>query len=225
MMKHLCIVCEGYSEEDFVRITLAPYLRNENLIVYPAVVPTSPGHYGGGLSYPRLQRFISHTLKEKTKPFVTTLIDLHKLHSGFPCFEAAVALPDLTQKLDLLQQEWRKDIVSEVQCRPERFIPYIQPYEFEALLFSDISSISAHMSQWSTSSAQLEKARAAVSSPEHMNTKKEKTPSYILEQSLTSPPYDKRLHGNEVLAQIGLNKIQQECLHFARWLDSLRALR
>ncbi len=224
-MKQLCIVCEGHTEKDFVLKTLKPHLDSEKLNVYPTMASTSPEHYGGALSYSRLQRHITRTLKEKSAPVVTTMIDLHKLHNEFPSFDEAAAIQDLTQKLTLLCLEWRKDIVSKAQCRPERFIPYIQPHEFEALLFSDTTAISAHRLGWSGCTKYLETARNAVDTPEHMNTTPEKKPSHILKKALSVPLYDKRRHGIAVLEQIGFERIESECPHFSSWLNTLRALR
>ena len=42
-----------------------------------------------------------------------------------------------------------QDIVSKVGCRPDQFLPYIQPYEFEALLFSDVHALPLVEPTWS----------------------------------------------------------------------------
>ena len=58
-------------------------------------------------------------------------------------------MPDLGQRLNLLQCEFHADVVAEAGCQPYRFIPYIQPYEFEALLFSDVQTLISVETGWS----------------------------------------------------------------------------
>jgi hypothetical protein len=125
----------------------------------------------------------------------------------------------------VLRRELHADVVAAAQCRPERFIPYIQPHEFEALLFSDVTALSLVNPSWSTKSiGRLLEIRSSAPSPEHINNQPDTKPSAHLERELSKPSYSKRRHGPVAAQKIGLTKIETECAFFAAWLGQIRAL-
>lgn len=129
-MKRVCVVCEGQTEETFVRDVLAPALIDLGVHLNPETIETSPGHKGGALRYDRVKRHLRNTLRQRNAPTVTTLFDLYRLDSGFPGHDSSKAQVDLGMRLSVLTSALHADIVAEAGCRAERFIPYIQPYEF-----------------------------------------------------------------------------------------------
>lgn len=221
-MKRVCIVCEGQTEEAFVETVLAPAFYARGLMLEPQMVETSPGHFGGALNYDRVKRHLRNTLRQKSAPIVTTFFDLYKLDKRFPGYEDAFRQQSLVSRLDVLNTRLHEDIVVEAGCRPERFIPYIQPYEFEALLFSDVSELISLESDWRRSAPALIKAREDAESPEHINDKPETKPAAHLERELISPKFRKTRHGPIAAQKIGLAKIESECAFFANWLDQIR---
>lgn len=224
-MSRVVVVCEGETEEEFVRDVLAPSFYGLELYLEPQMVETSPGHRGGALNYDRVKPHLRNALRQKSAPVVTTLFDLYKLDKRFPGFEQSKAIPDLGQKLDLLRRELHSDIVAAAGCQPERFIPYIQPHEFEALLFSDVTALTQVSSSWSKKSIErLVEIRAASESPEHINNRPETKPAAHLERELNNPGYRKRRHGPIAAQKIGLAKIEAECAFFAAWLAQIRKL-
>lgn len=89
----MCIVCEGQTEETFVRDVLAPaFYRRTFEPVIPEMVET-PDHKGGALKYDRVKRHLRNTLRQSSAPVVTTLFDLYRLDSDFPSFAASQAQP------------------------------------------------------------------------------------------------------------------------------------
>jgi hypothetical protein len=70
-----------------------------------------------------------------------TFFDLYALGTDFPAFEEAKKKLDVYSRVTCLEQGMNQAISGYVQCRPERFMPHIQPYEFEGLLFSDVASV------------------------------------------------------------------------------------
>lgn len=114
-------------------------------------------------------------------------------------------------------------VAAESGCRPDRFIAHIQPYEFEALLFSDVSQFGAVQSDWMRFVATLQQARDGALSPEHINDGPETHPSARLEQ-LLQPSYDKPLHGSRVAERIGIDRMRAECRHFDAWLARIESL-
>ncbi|MBK7001306.1 MAG: DUF4276 family protein [Rhodoferax sp.] len=225
LVKRVVVVCEGETEEEFVRDVLAPGFCGVGLYLEPQMVDTSPGNRGGALNYDRVKPHLRNVLRQKSAPVVTTLFDLYKLDKRFPGFERSRGLPDLGLRLDVLRRELHADVVADAQCRPESFIPHIQPYEFEALLFSDVTALSLVNPSWSKKSIdRLLEIRNAAPSPEHINDQPETRPAAHLGRELNNPSYRKRGHGPIAAQKIGLAKIEAECAFFAGWLAQIRAL-
>jgi hypothetical protein len=122
----------------------------------------------------------------------------------------------------LIEAKFSEAVVAEAECRADRFLAHIQPYEFEALLFSDVSRFTEFRAEWKSFQPLLESARASVTSPEHINEGPETHPSARLSKLV--PRYEKVLHGPAIIARIGLSRVRVECAHFARWLTRLEAL-
>mgnify|MGYP000983954799 CR=1 FL=1 len=223
-MRRVVVVCEGETEEEFVRDVLAPSFYGIGLNLEPQMIETSPGNRGGGLNYDRVKPHLRNVLRQSSAPVVTTLFDLYKLDKRFPGFEQSKGVPDLGQRLNLLQCEFHADVVAEAGCQPYRFIPYIQPYEFEALLFSDVQTLISVETGWSQALKKLLPVREAAISPEHINDRPETKPSAHLERVLIAPKYRKRRHGPVAAQKIGISKIESECAFFAQWLQQIREL-
>ncbi len=224
MMKRVCVVCEGQSEETVVRAVISPALQSSGINLSGQTVQTSPGHKGGGLSYARVKNAIKNTLNQRSAPVVTTFFDLYALSTDFPGYDAAQKKNSYTDKLKCLEDEFHKDILKETKCRPERFIPYIQPHELEALLFTDISALVSINPNWSTAKDELSQIRNKVSTPEEINDRRETKPAAHLERLLINPSYRKTLHASQAAAKAGLSKIEAACPHFSGWLTKLRSI-
>ncbi len=82
-MSRVVVVCEGETEEEFVRDVLAPEFYGLGLYLEPQMVETSPGHRGGALNYDRVKLHLRNTLRKKSAPVVTTLLDFYKLDNDF----------------------------------------------------------------------------------------------------------------------------------------------
>lgn len=223
-MKRVCVVCEGQTEEEFVLLVLAPAFYAIGLNLIPEMIETSPGHRGGALKYERVKRHLRNTLRQSSAPVVTTLFDLYRLDQDFPGFSSSRGQADLAGRLTVLNQALHADIVAEVGCLPDRFIPYIQPHEFEALLFSDVATLVTVQESWGAATQALTAVRQVATSPEHINDSPDTKPAAHLERELKRPGYRKRLHGPIAAQKIGLHRIEAECAFFAGWLAQLRSL-
>lgn len=106
--------------------------------------------------------------------------------------------------------------------RRKRLIPYVQRYEFEALLFA----VPQHAVDWlKGSAAQLAQMQDAVKrsgSPELVNDSYETSPSHRMQKLFAG--YDKKLHGPEIVEQAGLAAIRKECPRFDAWVTQLEGL-
>jgi hypothetical protein len=223
-MKRVCVICEGQTEETFVRDVLAPHLMALGLNVIAQMIETSPGHRGGALNYERVRRYLRHTLRQSSAPVVTTFFDLYRLDKRFPDFELASSKDSVAERVSILNAALESDIVAFAGCSADRFIPHIQPYEFEALLFSDVATLTSVETHWANATNRLMAVRQQVESPEHINDQPETKPAAHLDRELTGPRFSKLDHGPIAAAQIGLPRIERECRHFASWVQKLRAL-
>ena len=220
-MVEVTVIAEGLTEEQFVKRLIAPAVRHLGVFVKPQMLETSPGHFGGAVNFDRFKLHARNELRKGTK-VVSTFLDLYGLSPSFPGFEAATDKP-LDSRLAHLQQALHEAIVGMAGCAPERFIPHIQPHEFEGLLFSDTQTLVQIEPGWRKSESQLAAVRAAFDTPEHINNNHETAPSKRLEK-LLQPGYRKTRHGPLAAERITLAVMEQECPHFHGWMNRLRAL-
>ena len=224
MTTAVVVVCEGQTEEAFVNRTLAPALATRQVLLQPRLVRTSRRSAGGALNRERVLRFLRNTLRQRADVYVTTFFDLYGLSADFPGRSQGAALADPHERAAAVETEFHATVVREVECRPDRFLPHIQPYEFESLLFSDPSRFATVEPEWQPFVGALEEARRSARTPEHVNDGRDTHPSARLAHLLLRPRYDKVRHGTAVSAEIGVDRIRAECRHFDRWLTRLEAL-
>lgn len=222
-MQEVIVFGEGHTEEQFIKRVVAPSLRSAQIYIKPQLLKTSQNAKGGAFNFDRLKLNARNTLRQKPDAMLTTLIDLYALDTSFPGFLAAKNKPDLYDRVASLEAALHKEIVEYVECRPERFIPYIQPFEFEGLLFSNVEILTSLEPRWCDSLTELSAVRNEVQSPEHINDGPETAPSKRLGELLI-PKYKKTRHGPLAAERITLAVIEKECMHFHGWMEKLRGL-
>lgn len=219
------VVCEGQTEETFIRDVLAPIFSYQHIYLIARTISSSPGNKGGALSYQRVRQFILRCLKEQNDTVITTFFDLYGLHKEFPGFSESLSIMDVYQRVTFLEQALEKDISQANERYNSRFLPYIQPYEFEGLLFSDIEKLTELESGWKAKLTPLIAIRESVETPEHINNGYDTKPSERLKKHLHNPNYRKTLHGPLAIQSIGIDKLCEQCKHFATWYQQLHELR
>jgi hypothetical protein len=192
-------------------------------MVEPRQIRTSQQGRGGALSTDRVIRALSYTLRESGRTYVTTLFDLYGLKPDFPGVAAMRVRSDPLQRCRIIEDALAEAVVEASGCRADRFVPHIQPYEFEALLFSDVSAFGTVQPEWRRFEDKLREARHTANTPEHINDGPDTHPSARL-TGLLQPRYKKPLHGGRIAASIGLAGIRQECRHFDAWLTKIESL-
>lgn len=220
-MIRMFVVCEGQTEETFVRDVIAPILANQQVYLIPRLISTSKGHKGGGLNYQRVRRFIINCLKEESNTVVTTFFDLYALDREFPSIQESQQIMDVQERAKKLENDFKLDISKDNELFADRFIPYIQPYEFEGLLFSDIEKLIDLEIDWKSHLSALQLVRSSFPSPEHINNSYETKPSARLKSVLKQPSYRKVRHGSLAIKSIGINKLCEQCQHFSEWYAKL----
>lgn len=222
-MVEIIVFAEGPTEEKFIKQVVAPSLRPLDLFVKPQTLNTSQNAKGGAVTFDRLKFNARNTLRQHRNAVLSTFLDLYALDTDFPAFGEAKEKADVYSRVRCLEEALHEQIVAYVECRPERFLPHIQPYEYEGLLFSDVNALSAVEPTWVHSLERLVEVRASVETPEHINDGYETKPSKRLE-NLLRPKYKKTSHGPRAAEHITLETMERECVHFKTWMDALRAL-
>lgn len=108
------------------------------------------------------------------------------------------------------------------QHRSARFLPYVQKYEFEALLFAAPAETVTWLEGGAGELAKLADAVRSCGSAEAVNGSVETSPSHRL--AAIFPSYDKKLHGPEILELAGLTAVRAQCPRFNQWLGRLEAI-
>ena len=223
-MIRLNMVVEGQTEETFVRDVLASHLALFGVFAVPRCVESGRKRrgrdvtvYRGGLTgYCRARRDLFNWLKQDRKPGVrfTTMLDLYGLPGDFPGYADAAKERDPLERVAVLERAFGEDVGD------RRFLPFIQPHEFEALLFSDVGKFAVQFPGRADVIASLEGIAAEFSNPEHIDD--EDPPAKRIARSI--PEYRKPADGPLVAAAIGIERIRKACAHFNDWLTILEQL-
>ena len=215
------VLCEGQTEETFVREVLRSEFAPKNIALIPALVG-KPGHKGGNIKFDRLLKDVELRLLGDRTAYCTTLFDFYGLPTDFPGKQQAAQKKDAAEKADYLLKALTEKLQQKLGEDPLiRFIPYVQMYEFEGLLFSDPEGL-ARALDGKSSSTPLQVIRQAFSSPEEINDSPLTAPSKRIKQLY--PRYDKPLHGSLAALEISLATIRTQCRQFDAWLARLETL-
>ncbi|AQG97523.1 hypothetical protein A9R05_00735 [Burkholderia sp. KK1] len=220
-MVEVVVICEGQTEETFVKGVLGEALAASNIFLTPRLIPTSSGQRGGALNHDRVIRMVRATLMERANTYVTTFFDLYGLDTSFAGVAESRGIDPSERALNV-ERQFRQQVIDATRCRAERFFPHIQPHEFEALLFSNVQELCASEQDWQISLEELHAVCARVTNPEWINDSPQTAPSKRLER--LRPRYRKAQHGPDIAARIGIAAILEKCPHFRQWYERLSAL-
>lgn len=222
----LHILCEGQTEERFVKDVLAPYLLQYHIFAKPVLLITSKkkNAKGGMLSYEQAKRDLRIMMKgQRNNEFechvFTTMFDYYALPDDFPGHNASnCKLEEARSRIAKIEEEFKNDIGSDA------FVPYIQLHEFEALLFVDIELLKEEYPKSDSEISKLKKETAGVE-PEMINNLPATAPSKRIIKALSKHyNYNKVKSGAKVTYQIGMEKLLNECKHFGEWVESIKSL-
>lgn len=222
----LNILCEGQTEEQFVKEVLKPYLRDAGIIVKHRLLITSKKNNacGGIISYQQVKRDLSLWINEIARRqgerhYFTTMFDLYALPEDFPGYSISINIPNAYNQVQNIEAYFLKDI------QHDRFIPYIQLHEFEALLFCDIDKLKNY---YPKSSKHLDKLKEVLSeyknNPELINNSPQTAPSKRIIKAIEDGGYNynKPRSGASVTKSIGINNLMAMCKHFKEWINKLK---
>ena len=195
-MIRLGISVEGQTEEAFVKGVLADLLRQSDVEPFPILIgrARSSGQGGGNVSVQRLTKEIVNL--HRSFDAVTSLVDFYGFRDrGEPTVEA-------------LEDRLIQEIEPKIQYA-RWVMPYVQKYEFEGLLFSEVEAFRVIGETANPNIERLLTFRQQFSTPEEINDDPNGAPSKRIEEAVSG--YRKRLHGVMVARATGLPKIRAEC--------------
>jgi len=187
---NVSVICEGKTELFLVKYVLNPYFNSSNIKLVPFDL-------GGNVSIDKTVRYIN-----RTKPgIVTSLVDYYGLKKS-------------TNKT-------ADEILKEIKLKSlrEHTIPYVQMYEIEALLFSDIDKIALKMNASNKQKEELQKIDREFNTPEDINNSFDTAPSKRLAKIFIG--YDKPRDGEIIAKEIGIYTILEKCPKFKKWTEDI----
>ena len=218
-VSRVIVVVEGQTEQDFVRDVLAPWLGARGVYLSARLVG-KPGHKGGVGEYRRARTDILILLKSEPVATVTTMFDFFRMPESWPGRREASAKPTAAERAAMVERAILDDVVAAMgpSFRSDRFLPYVQMHEFEALIFVD-PSVTSEVLGSPGMAMNLQRIRSEFASPEEIDDGSTTAPSKRLESLFGN--YRKRLHGPIITNRIGFEALRSACPHFAGWLESL----
>lgn len=194
-MVRLLISVEGYSEYKFTNEVIVPHLAKHRVFA-------KAQNMRGNISIDKIRQKLNSLIHNHD--FTTTLYDFY----GFKRASGDETKQTLEEKI---KQSIKKD-------QRNKIIPYIQMYEFEALLFSDNEKMAAGLG---TQKDWIDAVLSEFYDIEKINNSKETAPSKRIGKHAQ---YIKTQHAPLILKQIGLANIRSKCQGFDTWLTQLENL-
>ena len=204
-MTRVAISVEGQTEEEFVKSVLAPALESAGVYPQPILLGS-----GGDVTVEKLASDMSKFVW--SFDFVTSLVDFYGFRG-----KGSDTREDLETRI-------KQAVIAKTNraLDDSRIFPYVQQYEFEALLFSDARAFSILPYATNDIVDALFSIRSRFHSPEEINDSPDSAPSKRIKNLI--PRYGKVVAGSLVADEIGLEKIRAECPRFHAWMTRLEAL-
>src|SRR3990172_5156958 len=142
------VICEGQTEEMFVKELLAGQFQSKGVYLTPSLIG-KPGHKGGNVRFDRLRIDVRNLLLHDKTAYCTTFVDFYGLPADFPGKTEALKFFSIEEKAQCVRMAMTKELEPFLNSTDgmRRFIPYVQMYEFESLLFSSPDSLANGISR------------------------------------------------------------------------------
>jgi Domain of unknown function (DUF4276) len=197
-MIRLAVSVEGATERTFVNTLLRQHLSSFG-------IAATAIELGGNVSLDRIRNHLKPLIHNFE--FVSTCYDFY----GFK------------KRGDRTIGELESEIAGLVdEENRHRLIPYVQQFEFEALMFSSVDAFREWMEASETQCRELQQILTDCGSPEQIDDGPQTSPSHRLRALF--PKYDKTLHGPEILEWTGLKVVRSFCPRFNDWITRIESL-
>jgi hypothetical protein len=209
VMIRIAISVEGQTEDEFCKKVLTPFFQEKEIVLTPVIITTSKNrktgekHKGGAVNLDRVKNEVKKLLPDFN--YVSTFYDLYAF--GDRKGESA---DELEHKLFSLFND-------------KRFIPYIQQYEFETLLFSQPECFTEYFKNDTISKQMKQIIEDFGNNIEKINDSSETSPSKRLINLFKSQneTYNKVFHGEGIAYDIGLDMIRSKAKRFDQWIEKI----
>lgn len=225
-IRKINILCEGPTEQRFVSKVLSPYLQPYKIVVKPQLLITNKklNAKGGMIDYSQAKRDLMNMIascKDNSyeKNFFSTMFDLYALPNDFP--GSNLSFTNCYDRVTAIESAFVQDI------NDNRFVPYIELHEFEALVLCNIPQLKEDYPNASKELDALDKAwrTECNNDPELVNTHYNTAPSKRIIKALSGIyNYDKVKSGTDATQSFGIDNLRHECKHFNRWIETLLTL-
>jgi hypothetical protein len=224
-MRRVLTIVEGFTERTVIEQTFAPYLGERGISLHAKIIG-KPGHKGGIRSFESVCKEVLALLRQEPESYVSTFFDYYGLPQNWPGLLQAKGLRsrEAAAKVELAM---RREIAPKVDAsdEPDRFIPYVQMHEIEALLFSDpkIMACAFERPDLETKFLQI---LGECGECEEIDDHPATAPSKRIETLF--PAYRKgrgvRAHAPIIVRRIGVGQLRQACPHFNDWITRLEGI-
>ena len=227
--KIIRVLCEGQTEKGFVSEVLRPYLLERGVSSVEGILLTTnkkKNARGGLLSFSQVMKDLDLLRKEcKDGDYqqysITTMFDLYALPDDFPGYAEAQKIREPYARVNALEVAFANVV------KDKRFIPYIQLYEFESLLFCGIEYIVKRYPNSQKLYEHLTKDLQEFGNPEYINNSPATAPSKRIIKAVEGEGqqryyhYNKPSTGKYVTKEVGIEKLRTQCQHFNEWIEKL----
>lgn len=234
MSRRILAVVEGQTEFSLLSAIVSTHLGYRNISFNPKVVGR-PGHKGGVYrAFETVVKEITSLFRQEPTAVVTTFFDFYALPQDWPGVKSALIAKACGKATSciakIVEEEWMQSVKQNTQDfdREVKFIPYIQMYELESLLFTSPKD----MAETFLNKNLEETFRNIVKECggcEEINNRPQFAPSKRIEA--VYPGYKKgrdrnktesrRPHAPIIAERIGLDAIRAACPHFNEWVTKL----
>lgn len=210
MAQRLVFVVEGDSEVAFINNKLIPYLYANGAsgwMINAQKITTNRKRNarGGNVNFEYLRNEIKRIGASK-EPWITTFLDFFRLPTDFPGFTTDGARIGEIEKAVYQELGYSK------------LIPYIQKYEFETLLFADITGFSNIAGLTPEQQNSINAIVQQYPDIEDINGGPETAPSKRLQAIFN---YNKVSDSQIILSDIPVEAIIEKSRKFGAWVQSL----
>jgi len=210
-MIRIAISVEGPTEMEFCKKVLTPFLRNYNIEMIPVTICTSKDKCGrkskgGSVNVDRIKSEVAKLLP--SHDYVTTFYDFYGFHNR--------PTDDIEELEKILFELFNNT----------KFIPYIQKYEFETLLFSKPEYYEEYFEDSRVTDAMKQIIMKFQKDIEKINDSPQTAPSKRMEKLFdeVGESYDKVFHGEGIAGDIGIDTIRKRAKRFNGWIEKIISL-
>ncbi|MBN1698600.1 MAG: DUF4276 family protein [Spirochaetales bacterium] len=215
----IIVIVEGKTEKIFINSILKDNLADRNIYMTPIII-SKPGEKGGDIKFSRALKDITIHMKQRADTFVSLFIDYYGLKPDWPGFINAKKEEEPAKIASIINDSTHLAVNTELSAYRSdiRFIPHITVHEFEALLFSDASSLASELH---VDKSDVDKIIDQFGDPEKIDDSPDEAPSKRLERLY--PKYKKTTTGIIIARNIGIDAMRKKCRIFNDWLKRIES--